>query len=127
MPPCGREPTSVRKFRAAPRASYVPLDPDQLPARFRAGRSRSGWRKTQNETLVFGPLVHNGFVWRLARTRTGSLGLGLGVEVEGPRTGGGGAFKKKYAGGFNVSRAPSWAPHPGHVFLKKRNQQVYSH
>jgi hypothetical protein len=33
------EPTSVRKFRVAPRASYVPLDLDRLPARFRAGRS----------------------------------------------------------------------------------------
>jgi hypothetical protein len=37
------EPTSVRKFRVAPRASYVPLD--QLLARFRAGRS--GWHKTK--------------------------------------------------------------------------------
>jgi hypothetical protein len=33
------EPTSVRKFRVAPRASYGPLDLDRLPARFRAGRS----------------------------------------------------------------------------------------
>jgi hypothetical protein len=40
---CANEPTSVRKFRVAPRASYVPLD--RLPARFRAGRS--SWPKTQ--------------------------------------------------------------------------------
>jgi hypothetical protein len=39
------EPTSVRKFRVAPRDSYVPLDLDQLPDRFRAGRS--GWHKTK--------------------------------------------------------------------------------
>ena len=37
------EPTSVRKFRVAPRASYAPLD--RLPGSFRAGRS--GWPKTQ--------------------------------------------------------------------------------
>jgi hypothetical protein len=37
------EPTSVRKFRVAPRASYAPLD--RLPGRFRAGRS--GWPKAQ--------------------------------------------------------------------------------
>jgi hypothetical protein len=42
------EPTSIRKFRAEPRASYAPLD--RLPARFREGRS--GWPKTRN----FGPL-----------------------------------------------------------------------
>jgi hypothetical protein len=37
------EPTSVRKFRVAPRASYAPLD--RLPGLFRA--SCSGWPKTQ--------------------------------------------------------------------------------
>jgi hypothetical protein len=41
------EPTSVRKFRVAPRASYAPLD--RLLARFRAGRG--GWPKTSPSEL----------------------------------------------------------------------------
>jgi hypothetical protein len=46
------EPTSVRKFRAVPRASYVPLE--WLPDRLRVGRS--GCRGA-----LF--LLRYGFVW----------------------------------------------------------------
>jgi hypothetical protein len=46
------EPTSARKLRVAPRASYAPLG--RLPDRFCAGRSRSGWPKTQfHSTMRF--------------------------------------------------------------------------
>jgi hypothetical protein len=56
------EPTSVRKFRVAPRASYAPLD--RLPGRFRFRAGRGGWPKTQfGSTMGYGLWATNYGLW----------------------------------------------------------------
>jgi hypothetical protein len=64
------EPTSVRKFRVAPRASYAPLG--QLPACFRAGRS--GWHKTKFCSTMG--------LFKVCLARTGSFASSPGSESE---------------------------------------------